>query len=343
MAQRLERLHAVHLLNDFSGSPLVFREALLAIKPEYSKLFLYCATPSGNGFLSNLPEVIERPLFYRWSPNIVVTPLLFLIAQLSLLFKLLYHVRKSDTVYVNTLLPFGALLAGKLKGAKVILHVHEVSLKPKLLKSVLVWFAEFCATEVIFVSNYVSEQYRFRKPITRVVFNRLPAEFVKRAEKHIASSVVGNTVLMLCSLKPYKGILEFLEIASVLPNLKFELVLNSSEQEVNKWAAANSVSSNCNLFSSQSNTHPFYQRARVVLNLSRPDEWVETFGMTILEAMSYNLFVIVPPAGGPLELLDQYSKGVALNGRNTEAIAEALQSQFATIPLNQGAKFQFLE
>jgi Na+-transporting NADH:ubiquinone oxidoreductase subunit NqrB len=73
--------------------------------------------------------VIERPLFYRWSSKIVVTLLLFLIAQMPLLFKLLYHVRKSDTVYVNTLLPFGALLAGKLKGAKVILHVHEVSLK----------------------------------------------------------------------------------------------------------------------------------------------------------------------------------------------------------------------
>ncbi len=322
------RLHAVHLLNDFSGSPLVFREALIAMKQDYSKIFLYTATPSGNGFLTNVPGMEEKPLNYRWSSNKFLTLVFFLIAQLSIFFKLTLSVRKDDVVYVNTLLPFGALVAGRLKQAKVILHVHEVSLKPAILKSFLIRVSEHCATEVVFVSNYVSSQYSFRRPQVKVIFNRLPEAFIRKAAEHVASSGTGNTILMLCSMKAYKGIHEFVEIASKRPLLDFELVLNASEEDVKNWTEQNAVPSNCKVFPSQSDTHPFYQRARVVMNLSRPDEWVETFGMTVLEAMVYGLFVIVPPAGGPVELLQHYSRGVAINGRNAEAIAQVLDAQF---------------
>ena len=55
----------------------------------------------------------------------------FPFAQTWLFAKLFFKINSRDTVYINTLLPFGAALAAKLRGCKVVYHVHEVSVKPQ--------------------------------------------------------------------------------------------------------------------------------------------------------------------------------------------------------------------
>ena len=57
------------------------------------------------------------------------------------------------------------------------------------------------------------------------------------------------------------------------------------------------------------NTHCDIQRvllskASVCLNLSQQPDWVETFGLTIWEALTQGTPVIVPDVGGPLEIID---------------------------------------
>lgn len=323
------KVHAVHLLNDFSGSPLVFAEALKKMQANGVNVALYTATPSGSGFLSALKDVELRPIFYHWTPNKYITLVYFFLAQFIIFLKLLVNVKRNELVYVNTLLPFGALVAAKCKGAYAIQHVHEVSLKPLRFKKMMVWFSEYFADELIFVSNYVKGHYAFNRPKSRVVFNTLPEEFIERAKQSLTNNhTQKETILMLCSLKAYKGIHEFIQIASLLPNQRFELVLNASEAEVKAWREENSIPQNCIIFSTQSDTHSFYHRAKVVMNLSRQDEWIETFGMTILEAMAYECFVITPVVGGPLELLEYYPNGMAIDGRNLTKITEVLQAQF---------------
>ena len=324
------RIHAVHLLNDFSGSPLVFNIHLQSLHSQGNTVFLYTATPSGKGFLSDLSGISVRPLWYRWSPNRLLTLLWFLLAQAMLFLKIGWHARRGDLVYVNTLLPFGAMLAGRLRGAQVRVHVHEVSLSPRLLKRWLVWCTEHLAHEVIFVSAYVQGQYAFRRPAGRVVLNTLPEEFARQATAFVQQpSGVRDTVLMLCSLKAYKGIHEFMQIAALLPGIRFELVLNAGPEAVAEWVRSQPVPENCTVFPAQQHTHPFYQRARVVMNLSRPDEWIETFGMTVLEAMAYGAFVVVPPVGGPVEVIAGYPDAVAIDSRETAAIASILKRVFA--------------
>ena len=44
---------------------------------------------------------------------------------------------KGSTVYVNTLLPVGAALAARCRGARVVYHVHEVSVRPAALRHLL--------------------------------------------------------------------------------------------------------------------------------------------------------------------------------------------------------------
>ena len=51
---------------------------------------------------------------------------------------------------------------------------------------------------------------------------------------------------------------------------------------------------------------------------------METFGLTALEAMTYGLPVIVPPAGGIAEITPDGKVGFHLDGRATAAVAEKL-------------------
>jgi glycosyltransferase involved in cell wall biosynthesis len=76
--------------------------------------------------------------------------------------------------------------------------------------------------------------------------------------------------------------------------------------------------------------HPFYQNASVVLNLSLPDGWVETFGLTALEAMAYGLPVIVPPVGGIAEIVPHGLVGLHADARNIIAVSAALEQILAS-------------
>ena len=321
-----KRIHAIHLLNDFSGSPLVFQICLNDYIRQGYEVHLYTASPSGQGFLSRVNAAKNISIFYKWSKNKWLTLFFYLWAQMSLFLCICANAKKSDTVYINTLLPFGAMWAAKLKRCKVIVHVHEVSLKPALLKRFLVFSAEHCATEIIFVSAFLQSQYNFSKPNSRVELNQLSQEFLDRIPAEKAKYATDEkTVLMLCSLKAYKGINEFIRIAELTPGVKFELVLNASPADVSVWISEQSIPKNCTCFSAQSDTHFFYARARIVMNLSRPNEWLETFGMTILEGIAYGALIVVPTKGAPKELLLNDDMGIAIDGSFVEAISNWIE------------------
>ena len=55
---------------------------------------------------------------------------------------------------------------------------------------------------------------------------------------------------------------------------------------------------NLQILSRQEDVTSFYNKATIVLNLSDKHRFVETFGLTALEAMSAGLPVIVPTEGG---------------------------------------------
>ena len=68
----------------------------------------------------------------------------------------------------------------------------------------------------------------------------------------------------------------------------------------------------------------FYAEASAVLNLSRVDLWVETFGLTLLEAMWFGVPVIVPPVGGPAELVSDGVQGFLVDSRDGPLLRERL-------------------
>ncbi|MEO1436281.1 MAG: glycosyltransferase family 4 protein [Bacteroidota bacterium] len=322
----MKKVVCIHLFNDFSGSPLVLSTAIKGFRKNNIPVDLI--TCGGReGFLSHL-DVVERHFFYRWLPNKYLRLVVFMLSQLQIFLMLLRYWRQDVVIYINTLLPFGAALAGKLMGKRVVYHVHETSVNPPSLKSFLKGMAKKCATEGIYVSKYLQEAEGLEGVPGHVIYNALSEEFVAKAQQYLmdCKKVESLNVLMLCSLKDYKGVREFVRLAEVVPAANFELVLNADHQSIEAYFAGQSLPENLILFPVQSNVHPFYQRADLVLNLSHPEQWVETFGMTLLEAMLYGVPSIVPPVGGPVEVVQDGLNGYQIDQRELKRIAEHIQN-----------------
>ena len=318
----------VHLLNDFSGSPKVLSQVITTVQKNDFELALFTGK-SKDGFLSGLTDK-HHHYFYKRSENKWMTLVTFISSQIILFFKLLKYMNKDVVIYVNTMLPFGAALAGFVMRKPVIYHVHEISLTPLALKSFLRGVIRLTAKKIIFVSRAVQSSEQFSDKKEYVVYNALSDAFVNKAlnQKNSQPKDCFN-VLMLASLKAYKGVQEFVEIAKSLESnahISFTLVINATQKDVNLYFRDKNVTHNMEILSSQSDVIPFYNKTSMVLNLSHVDAWVETFGLTILEAMAFGIPVIVPPVGGPAEIVTDGIEGYLMPSYDVNSISKKIKA-----------------
>lgn len=319
-------VHCVQLMNDFSGSPLVLSNVIKGFLRKGRKVEVYYASSTPDGFLSNL-DVKANTYWYRFFKNKFVRLAALSFSQLVLFIRIFARVRRQDTVYVNTLLPFGAAIAGKLRGARVIYHLHETSIQPLVLKRFLKRIVALTASNEIYVSQFLREAEETRKGRGVVVYNAIGEEFLRHSRQHEYDPFADRqfTVLMLCSLKGYKGVDEFVKLAERIPHVRFELVLNAKLRDIRDYFKGTALPANLVLHPQQKNVHPFYRRAHLVVNLSHPDKWIETFGMTILESMSYGIPEIVPNIGGPVELVDDGWNGFRIMAHELDRLEKTIR------------------
>ncbi len=317
------RIHVFHLLNDFSGSPKVLMQLLKGWKMAGFELHLHTSLHR-MGFLSEIEGVNYHSVWYRFANNPLLRLVNFALSQVLLFTKLLFKIKREDIVYVNTVLPFGAALAGRLKGSRVVYHIHESTVNPRILKWFLFGVVKITATEVVNVSQFVAHSHGIKSKKNHLLYNAIENAFIEQAQPEPNKEIQGN-VLMVCSLKAYKGVNEFVLLASRFPQWNFRMVVNATRVEIDKYFASHVLPNNLQICDSQINMHPFYYWANVIVNLSRPDGWVETFGLTIIEGMAYGLPAIVPPVGGITEVISEGETGYLADSRNPEALDKALQ------------------
>lgn len=343
----MKKIIFVHLLNDYSGSPKVLLQVIRAVQKNGYNIELYTGK-SEDGFLSGLTNK-HNFYFYKRFENKYLTLITFMLSQLSLFFKLLKYRNENVIIYVNTMLPFGAGLAGKLMGKPVYYHVHETYVRPAIFKRLLRTIIQISASKVIFVSEYLKNSEIFSNMEQSVVCNALPKTLVEAAEESQYQYKKDGTfnVLMICSLKDYKGVNEFLSIASVCGQEKdvtFTLVLNAEKSEIEMFFQSRKLPSNLVIIPRQQNVIPFYENSSLLLNLSRIDEAIETFGLTIIEAMSFGVPVIVPPVGGPAEIVRDEIEGYLISSYEIDKIANTIialsRDEAKCIELSNNAKIR---
>lgn len=325
-----KRIVFFHMLNDYSGSPHVLSLVIKGLVDKDYTIDLYTSSAT-TGFLSSIDGIRYHNVFYKFTSNKFVTFFLFIYAQILYFFAVIKLIRtKHCVIYINTILPFGAAVGALLACKKVIYHVHEKPVQRNIMQAICLFFFKICAHKAIFVSNYLFNSIEILPQKKISIYNALSNNFTSKACKHTPGLHEPYQILMICSLRIYKGVNVFKEAALKLSNYKFFLILNASDKEISAFFDKTFIPDNLFILSAQSDLHPFYNQAHLLLNLSIPDLWVETFGLTALEAMSYGIPVIVPPVGGISEIVDDGIQGFKVDSRNQDLVIQAIQKVFLT-------------
>lgn len=315
----MQKIIFIHSLNNYTGSPNILA---LVIRGLIQRGFeAEVMTSSGDGFLSNIVGIKYSYTFYHWCDSPLKTMILLLVSQMEMFMRCCFGSR-DHLYYINTIIPFGAVIACWLTRKKYIIHVHENMRQRKPLYLFLKGVYLLCNQKSIFVSDYLAKQAMNCKDGV-VIANALPDSFFKIASQQKCQ---GKNVLMVSSLRRFKGIYEFAELARLLPQYSFELVLSAKRDEVECFKTKIGEITNLTVYDSQTNIHLFYQRAAILLQLSNPNDWIETFGLTILEAMAYGIPAIVPNAGGPAELVENGVNGYTVNPLDLSAVRSNVET-----------------
>lgn len=328
----MKHIVCFHLFNDYSGSPKVLKMVLEGLLKKGYQVDL---VSSRNGVLDELlhyKNLHKHSYPYKFSNNTLLTMLRYCIVQLYTFFLSFRWLFCKDVVfYINTLLPVGPALAGRMMGKRVVYHYHENAFVKGAFYKTLAALMQKLAHEIICVSKYQASFLKRTRGVT-VIPNALPKEFTDKLIYAPEAAFKRQTVLMLSSLKDYKGTREFIQLSQRLPGYKFVLVINDTQENIDKYLYDNNLTNirggNLTIHTRQEDVAPFYNSTSLVINLTNPQFAVETFGLTPLEAMSAGVPVIVPTVGGIAEMVEDDVNGYKINVQNLNAIEVKIRQMF---------------
>lgn len=323
----MNKILFVHPINDFTGSTKVLNNVIKMNFKEYSKILLTMTINAGP--LSELEDLQIINIIFPIYKGKKIPFLSSLISLIDRIIKMIYLCSKVDIIYINTIKPYYAAIIAQLFRKKIIWHIHEKFTQESLAAKVMEWTLSHTNAHFLFVSNYVRKQYNISNKSTfEIKYNQLDPLFLERVKVIPIKERPKNRILMICSFTKAKGIYTFVEIAKLLPQYRFTLVMSTDSTTIEKFITETHSPNNCHILPIQTNVNDIYKNNDLVLNLSIPNLCIETFGMTIIEAFAYGLPVIVPNVGGPAEIVDDKYSGriVDVNdvGKIKEAICEIL-------------------
>ena len=313
-----------HISDNYTGSTRVLEHI---ITEEYADQKVTVITRvNEEGPLSKLPNVHLVSIWYPKINNKRIRFFSYLISRISPYILAFYYGLSHNEFYINTITPYYAGIVGWILRKKIIYHVHEKFVR----KTQKIKFAEFIFDHIpatrIYVSKYLRTCYKEREDCISIIkYNSLPKSFLSKVHIKPISDRKRNTVQMLCSLDKAKGIFTFISLSKRMPELRFRLIISTEKKLIYNFLANVEIPQNLELISRQTDIHPFLYDVDLNLNLSIPHLWIETFGMTILEAMAYGIPSIVPNVGGPIELIENGVNGFALDVTDIDLLVDKIQ------------------
>ena len=324
----MKNIVCFHLFNDFSGSPQVLRTVVEGLLEKGYSIDLVTSRGGVLDELEGKEKLRLRQYNYNFARNKIVRTMRYLWVLLRTLFVALGYIFKKDTViYINTILSIGAAIGGRLAGKRVVYHYHENAKAKSTAYRILAKIMQIIASDIICVSQYQRSFLR-RKRRVYVIPNALQKSFATRLNPDSDKAFENRRVLMLGSLKEYKGTMEFIALAARMNKYSFELVINDSQENIDRYLKEKGVTPTANLtiYPRQDDVAPFYNRASLVLNLTNRKYAIETFGLTALEAMTAGLPVIVPTVGGIAEMVTDGENGYKIDSQDCGEIEKCIEN-----------------
>jgi len=317
----------VHINNDFSGSTYAMKAI---IESHQLKNYFLMTNFKEDGFLEGKDSQVFINVPYSFLGKGLKT--IFQIIRYSFLSTLkllkLFFNSKIDVVYVNTILPWTSSLLGKVFGKKIIYHVHEFYVNPSILVKFYLFIMKLTADEIVYVSDFTKNSYfiydnDFLKINHFIQFT--PVRFSNVNFDDINYSVkFSGPIVMVSAAKKYKGVELFLSLSKKYPDKSFKLYIND------KYDFNEDLPSNFEVFVKHCDIQRELFKASVCLNLSQQPDWVETFGLTIWEALTQGTPVIVPDVGGPLEIIDNKC-GIFCDVRELNQVSKSIDVILANL------------
>ncbi len=331
----------IHPVDDFTGSTRVLANV---IESNYANDEVWIVTRPSSGFLSELTNVKILPVAYPTfrERKCFLSPLISRISAFILV--LIYGVR-FDVFHINTIVPFYAAIIGKLYRKKIIYHIHEKFISRTFDKRIYAWFFNRTRAKRIYVSEYLKKQYEDRSDCESVVeYNVLAKSFWDKVSVVPIEERYLNTIIMIASLSKAKGVFTYVDVARKMPNYRFVLILGANNEKIDSFFAER-LPDNLTVYPSQRDIRPFLQKSDLMMNLSVLSLWMETFGMTILEAMAYGIPSIVPNVGGPTELVINDFNGYCVDVTNVDLLMNTIsrvleQNNYKRLSINAIDRFK---
>ena len=313
----------IHPNNDFTGSTKVLSNVLSDSACKVDILTRH----SESGCLTDLKNVNLITPFILKVNGRTVPGLTSLIWRIHSILILLLIAPRYECIYINTILPSWAAVIARLYRKQVVYHIHEKFTH----KTREIRFAEYVFNHIkakrIFVSNYLKDQYPDNGSETCVQYNRLSSGFISNVKIKPVEDRDRKNITMISSLSAIKGVDTFIELSRCLTEYTFHLVLSADTENINAYFG-NTIPDNVRIYSQVPNVGEVLEQTDLLLNLTQPKYIIETFGMTILEAMAYGIPSVVPNVGGPKELVQNGYNGYSVDVSDVVVIKDVIKEAF---------------
>lgn len=312
----------IHRSNDYTGSTRALA-TLLETEYKNQEVCVLTSDDSGGGFLSELSNVHIKKTFcpILFGKRIKLVSYFF---QSIHLFVLAFSFGcRFDIFYINTITPFPAVIAGWLLRKKITYHIHEKFIEKTFDVTIMEFVLRHTSGTHYIVSEYLRNQYSNLIGELQIRYNYLAPSFLEQVDLVPPIERTRKNIIMISSLSEAKGVYQFIELSKVMPEHTFRLVLSVNQETISKQFGHLEMN-NLTLIPAQNSIHEFLRMSDLLLNLSNPNLWVETFGLTILEAMAYGIPSIVPNIGGPTELVLNSYNGYCVDVTNIDDICDAI-------------------
>ena len=306
-----------HKANDFTGSTRALANSI-----GEEPAVVITITPGEKGLLSEMPNIKLLKIPYPKYKNRSIPFISFVISYIGRVVQTILNAGKYDVFYINTIAPFYAAIIGRMFGKRIIYHIHEKIINPGVTYKIAEKVFYRTPSYTIYVSNYLKNSYPDKAGAYLIQYNKLSADFLQEVKIRPLVDRPLKTILMVSSLSKAKGVDTFVKIASMLSDLDFHLVLSVDQAAIDNYFVE--IPHNLTIDPSQNHLAAVYYNADLLLNLTMPSVCIETFGLTILEAMAYGIPAIVPNVGGPTELVVDEENGYCVEVEDVDKVVGAI-------------------